>query len=331
MTPTAHLPAPPPGAALRPSTARRTLRVLAIVACLPYVSLKVAWVAGSRIGIPAGSVLLENPRTMAVANSLTVLADVLVVVLALLLTQGWGRRVPAPLLVLPMWGATGLLTPIMTGYPTQLLVAVVTGDDKAAAPSEPFLDPWVFVVVYGGFILQGLTLGTLFALYARDRWGQVWRGRLGERPALGTAPWVRTTALAGAVLALGSAALHLMWASGATAGLSARQSAERDADFYVLEAQWVAFVAVAVASVLLLVLDRPARLRVRPVLALAWIAPASVGCWGAYMSLVALLPTSDPAKRVTPLMQLSYAGDMIIGLLLGACVAAFLRRRSAGA
>lgn len=46
------------------------------------------------------------------------------------------------------------------------------------------------------------------------------------------------------------------------------------------------------------------------------------------MSLVALLPVSNPDQEVTAAMRLSYAGDMITGFLLAACVAAFLRRRS---
>ncbi|MEX0174203.1 hypothetical protein [Streptomyces sp. LMG1-1-1.1] len=331
MTRTAHLPAPAPAADHRPGALRRSLRALAILACLPYIALKVAWVAGSEIGIPAGSALLEHRQMMAVANSVSVVADVLVVVLALLLTQDWGRRVPAWLLALPMWAATGLLTPIMTGYPVQLAVALVTGDEKAAAPSEPFLDDWVFGVVYGGFILQGLALGTLFALYARDRWGHVWRGRLGELPARASGSGARALAAAGAVVALLPASLHLLWATGSTTGLSARRVAERDSDFYVLEAERLAFLLVVVAFTLFLVLRRPARLRVRTTLAAAWTASGAAGCWGAYLSLVALLPDPDPTKRVPELVQLSYAGDMITGFLLAACVVLFLRRRSAAA
>ncbi|WP_426363263.1 hypothetical protein [Streptomyces sp. E-08] len=331
MTRTASPLTPAPAAGHPASAARRALRTLAILACLPYISLKIAWVAGSEIGIPAGSALLEHRQLLVVANSVSVVADVLVVVLALLLTQAWGRRFPAWLLALPMWAATGLLTPIMTGYPTQLAVALVTGDEKAAAPAEPFLDDWVFAVVYGGFILQGLALGTLFALYTRDRWGHLWRGRLGELPARTSGPGARALAVAGAVVALVPAALHVLWAAGSTTGLSARRIAERDSDFYVLEAQWAAFLVAAVVLTLFLVLRRPARLRVRTTLALAWTASGAVGCWGAYMSLVALLPDPDPTKRIPGLVQLSYAGEMITGFLLAACVALFLRRRSAEA
>ncbi|MFJ8299523.1 hypothetical protein ACIQ9R_27050 [Streptomyces sp. NPDC094447] len=331
MTRTARLPARTPAAARRTEGVRRALRALAVAACVPYISLKTAWVAGSEIGIPAGSVLLEHRLPMIVANGVSVLADALVVVLALLLTRPWGRRVPARFLLPPMWAATGLLAPIMTGYPAQLAVGGLTGGEEAAAPAEPFLHSWVFAVVYGGFIVQGLSLGTLFVLYARDRWGGLLRGRLGTLPARTAAPGVRAAALAGAALALFPLAVHTGWAFGATEGLSPRQIAERDADFTVLEAQWAVCLAVAAVAALLLVLRRPAGLRTRTAVALTWTASGAVGCWGAYMSLVALLPDADPAKRLTGLARLTYAGEMITGLLLAACLAAVLRRRSAEA
>ncbi|MGW2299662.1 hypothetical protein [Streptomyces sp. NPDC001809] len=329
MTPTAHLPARTPAADRRTDRVRRALRALAAASCLPYISLKIAWMAGSEVGVPAGSVLLEHRRLMIAVNGVSVLADALVVVLALLLTRPWGRRVPARLLLLPMWAATGLLAPIMTGYPAQLAVAALTGGEGAAAPAEPFLHSWVFVVVYGGFILQGLSLGTLFVLYARDRWGGLLSGRLGALPARTAGPGVRVVALAAAALALFPLAVHTAWAFGVTEGLSPRQIAERDADFTVLEVQWAVCLAVGTVATLLLVLRRPAGLRTRTAVALAWTGSGAAGCWGAYLSLVALMPDADPAKRLTGLARLTYAGEMITGLLLAACLAAVLRRRSA--
>ncbi len=195
----------PPAAAQAPTAeapaalldrSRRVLRAVAIAACVPYLSLKTAWVAGSRVGIPDGSTLLEHRTTMAVANTAGVLLDGAVIVLALLLTRPWGLRMPAWLLALPAWVATGLLTPIMTGYPLQLLVRALGGAvDRPSGSRRPFLHEWVFGVVYTGFIVPGLALGVLFLLYARDRWGMCggggWEscppGRSGRRSA--RAPW----------------------------------------------------------------------------------------------------------------------------------------------
>ncbi|MEU9703383.1 hypothetical protein [Streptomyces sp. NPDC047981] len=330
MTQTApHLPAPKP--TRRPDTARRILRALAGVACLPYISLKIAWVAGSEIGIPAGSVLLEHRTLLIVANSVSVVMDAVVAVLALLLTRPWGLRVRAWLLAFPLWAATGLLAPIMIGFPAQLAVSLFAGPPEPVAGGEPFLDDWVFGVVYGGFIVQGLALGTLFVLYVRDRWSHLWRGTLGDLPARLCGTGTRVTAVVASLLAVAPAAVRLMWALGSTHGLSPAQIARRTDDFYVLEWMRAAFVAVAVVAVLLLVLQRAGSWSVRTVLALAWVGSGAVGCWGAYMTLVTFMPDTDPDKTFTGLAQLTYAGEMITGFLLAGCLALFLRRRSAGA
>lgn len=333
-TPTLPTPAPaaPAGHAPAPASRfRRTLRVLAVLGTLPYIVIKVAWVAGSRIGIPDGSVLLDHPTMMGVANGISVLADAMVVLLAMLLTRPWGLRVRAWLLAFPVWAAIGLLGLIMVAYPAQVVVALVTGQDGGSAgpPDEPFLDAWVFPVVYGGFIIQGLNLGILFVLYARDRWAHIWRGRLGELPATVSGPVLRSCAVAGSVLALVPAALHALWACGVTGGLSPDLASVHDADKAVVDAARMLFLLVAAAAVLALVLRRPAGLRTRTVMALAWVSSGAAGCWGAYMSLVSVLPLADPGKEPTGLMTAAYAGEMITGFLLAGCLAVVLRRRAA--
>ncbi|WP_406860186.1 hypothetical protein ABZO31_07035 [Streptomyces sp. HUAS MG47] len=308
---------------------KKTLRALAVLATLPYISLKIAWVAGSRIGIPENSVLLDDPGLMAAVNAVTILMDAGVVVLALLLTQTWGLRVRSWLLGLPMWAATGLLAPIVIGFPAQLATTAIAGAEQHTAGGRPFLDEWVFSVVYGGFIVQALALGTLFVLYARGRWSHLWAGRIGDLAPDLTGRATRATAVTASVLALLPAALHLLWASGAERGLSAGRIADRTSDFHVLEAVRVAFLLVAVAAVLTLVFRLGKARRVGTPLALAWVGTGGVGCWGAWMMLGALMPASDPAKEPTALMITSYAGEMITGFLLAGCLTVFLRRRGA--
>ncbi|MEV5198163.1 hypothetical protein [Streptomyces sp. NPDC053720] len=75
-------------------------------------ALKAAWVSGSHVGIPDDSPPLDDRTTMIVTNAITILPDSAAVLLTLLLTQAWGRRVPARLLVPPMWAASGLLLPL---------------------------------------------------------------------------------------------------------------------------------------------------------------------------------------------------------------------------
>ncbi|MGR8011267.1 hypothetical protein [Streptomyces hypolithicus] len=328
MTKTEPVPAPPaPTAPV--GLPRRVLRAAAVVSCVPYIALKISWIAGGRTGIPEGSVLLDRPGVMAAVNGVTVVMDATVVVLALLLTQAWGRRVPAWLIALPMWVATGLLTPIATGYPLQLLAKVFTDRGTVPANSEPFLDAWVFAVVYTGFIIQGLTLGTLFALYARDRWGHLWAGAVRDLPDDAVGRGLRATAVAGSALAALAAVPHALWATGSTTGLSRSRIDERTPDFYLLEGTYALFASVAVVTVLALVLRR-GRLPLRTPLALAWLSSATLGCWGGWLLLASAAPSGDGAEASTVLMVLTYAVQMTAGLLLLAAGTAFLRRLGRG-
>ncbi|MFI6487839.1 hypothetical protein [Streptomyces sp. NPDC050564] len=321
-----------PAGPLGSSRLRRILRNVAIVSCAPYLSLKVAWIAGSHLGIPEGSSLLEHRTGMAVANGITVLMDGAVIVIALLLTRPWGLRVPAWLPALPMWVATGLLAPIMTGFPLQILVKALGGSGNKALESgrEPFLDEWVFGVVYTGFIVQGLALGPLFVLYARDRWGYLWRGRVWELPVSRVGAAQRAAAVAAAVLALFPLTTHLLWACGGTAGLSTGRVADRTSDFFVLEVMDVVFLVSTVAGAWILAFRRGRALPVTAPLALAWIGSGAVACWGGWLSLAGL-GVDDIAKRPTELMNLTYAVHMIVGMLVVTLGAHFFAERTAAA
>ncbi|MFC9510193.1 hypothetical protein [Streptomyces sp. NPDC057002] len=321
-----------PRPAVPSSRPRRILRAVAVLSCVPYLGLKAAWIAGSHIGIPEGSALLDDRVGMAVINGLSVLLDSSVIVLALVLTRPWGLKVPAWLPAFPVWVATGLLAPIMTGFPAQLVVkAFGSGAAPAAQGHDTFLHAWVFTVVYTGFILQGIALGALFVLYARDRWGHLWRGRVWELPVGVVGPAHRALAVAAAVLALPPLTVHLLWACGVAAGLSEGRAADRAADFYVLEAVYVLFLLAAVAGGLLLAFRRGRALPVAVPLGLAWVGSAAVACWGGWLSLASLGGVEDLADRPTPLMSLAYAGQMLVGFLVAAIGVYYFAERSARA
>ncbi|MDQ0712489.1 hypothetical protein QFZ55_001941 [Streptomyces luteogriseus] len=312
-----------------PGRTRRILRAVAVVSCVPYLALKAAWVAGSHVGIPEGSSLLDDRLTMAVINGLSILLDSAVIALALVLTRPWGLRVPAWLLAFPVWVATGLLAPIMAGFPAQLVVRAFGGGSASSAGREAFLDEWVFAVVYTGFIAQGLALGGLFVLYARGRWGHLWRGRVWDLPVGAVGPAHRALAVAAAVLALLPLTLHALWACGVSAGLSEGRAADRGAEFYVLEALYVVFLLAAVAGAVLLAFRRGRALPVSVPLGLAWVGSGAVACWGGWLSLASLGGPADLADRLTPLMNLAYAGQMLVGLLVAAIGVYHFAERSA--
>jgi hypothetical protein len=252
-------------------------------------------------------------------------------VLALVLTRPWGLRVPAWLLAFPVWVATGLLAPIMAGFPAQLVVRAFGGGGAEAAGRDAFLHEWVFTVVYAGFILQGLALGGLFVLYARDRWGHLWRGRVWDLPVGVVGAAHRALAVAASVLALLPLTLHVLWACGVSAGLSPGRAADRTGDFYVLEAVYVAFLVAAVTGALLLAFRRGRALPVSVPLGLAWVGSGAVACWGGWLSLASLGGVEDIADRPTPLMHLAYAGQVLVGFLVAAIGAYYFAERSARA
>lgn len=331
-SPTEH---PPPTTPYRMGPVRTVARVLAVAACVPYVGLKLAWLAGGRLGIPDGSPLLDGGVVPAVGNAVTVLMVGCVAVLALLLTRPWGLRVPAWLLVVPMWVSSGLLLPVMTAYPLQMAVRLLGGSGggtgSGGSGGEPFLEPWVFGVVYGGFIVQGIALGTLFALYARERWGHLWQGRLRDLPRTPASAVLRVTAVGVSLVALAPGLAHLLWAAGSTAGLDEGRVAGRTSDFHVLEAVNAIFVAAAVVGVLLVAFRRGGRLPLRVPLVLVWAGSAQVACWVGWLSLAALAGAGDVSDRPTTAMVLIYAGQMLVGTLIALPVAHLLAERARAA
>ncbi|MCM9078837.1 MULTISPECIES: hypothetical protein [Streptomyces] len=310
----------------RPGTGRRILRAVALAATVPYLGLKTVWVCGSHLGIPEGSVLREPGPFLIAANSVTLAMDACVILLVLVLTRPWGIRVPGPLLTVPVFVASGLLTPILLGFPGQLLVRTLGfGTEPAAgAAREPFLDPWVFHVVYTGFTVQGLALAALFVPYARKRWGQAWRGVTGERLPSSTG----VVAAAAAAVGLTVAGVLAYWACGGPAGLGAERADAYCADTAVVSAVHAVCALAAGAGALLLA--RGGTLRARWPLALAWIGAAATLSWGAWMMIASLGPQLDGGEGPTAPTLLIYAGQMITGLLTGTVLIRFLTTRRPG-
>ena len=215
----------------------------------------------------------------------------------------------------------------MVGFPLQLITSGFGGAASADAPKEAFLDAWVFGVVYGGFILQGLALGALFLLYARDRWARVWQGRVRELPAPG--PWRAPPPSPARWQRCCRPSCTCCGCAVRRSALSPGRIDDRGTDFHLLEGVRLLFVVAAVAGALVLAFRRPRGLSVRAPLAVAWTGSGALGCWGGWLLAVALLPQDDATERATGLLTLTYAVEMIAGILLISGVASLLRRRAA--
>jgi hypothetical protein len=146
---------------------------LVVLAVVPYLALKLAWLNGADVGVKDATALAELHSTrMVIGNDVTIALELAAVGLALALASGWGRRVPAWLMLGAGAGATGLLAPILLGLPVgSLLQLTVEGDVDTGGMDH--LSPWVFAVVYGGFGLMAIGILVLAARYAAARWSHV--------------------------------------------------------------------------------------------------------------------------------------------------------------
>ncbi|WP_433047613.1 hypothetical protein [Dactylosporangium sp. CS-033363] len=277
----------------------------AVGAALVYIGVKVLWIAGSDAGVRD---LHGTTRAAWVAdNVVTGLLGVAAAAVALAAFRPWGRRLPAWLVVGPMWIGGGLLAPLVVLLPV-LAVMLLFGWYRLPPVdhTEPELAPWVFVVVYGSFVVLGVALIVALLGYARERFGAVLRER---------APAVSPTRAAqlplawfGALLALGLAGLRLVWAAG---------PGSRDAWMRLTDAM-TALQAVAAAAGLLAIVHgwAPRRPFAVPLLA-AWLGAGGLLAAGA-LSMPGILSGDGWAERGLSFPQ--YAGVTFLGFVAGGLI-----------
>ncbi len=323
----ARCPAPGgPGSVEDMERARAALAAGAVTACLPYLTLKLNWLAGGHLGIPEGSPLLDGGAALWSVNALTVAMDATVLLLVLALVRPFGQRLPGALLALPLWGAAGLLGPIAVAFPLQAVTGVLrSGGGSGDGDPGQLLEGWVWTLVYTGFTLQALALGGLFALYVRRRWGALLRSPL------------RTGATPGATEGAGA------WAAFAVAVLAVLPAAVSHTDFAldsggagdrrIVEATFAAYTVLAVLGTARLLhsgTSRRARARLWPTLVTAGTASAVLACWGGWLLLGSL---SGGGRTVGQhddrAAEWTYAAQLLAGLLFTALLARALRRRAA--
>ena len=182
----------------------------AIVACLPYLTLKIAWLAGSAVGTVGHGTAEMGDTQHVVGNAVTLGMDLVAIVVALAFTYRWGQRLPAWLVLVPIWVGTGLLAPIALGVPLGVLVQGFAGGSASAADNG--LRGWVYGVVYGGFTVQAIMLLVAFVLYARTRWARVFSMRTQDLRVGVLRPFQTLLVNVAAVVATGYGVLQLVWA-----------------------------------------------------------------------------------------------------------------------
>lgn len=296
----------------------------AIVACTPYLALKLAWLAGIRLGVSDDAM---NDGALRALNGLTFGMDAIVVVVALALIRPWGKRLPAWMPVLPMWFATGLLGTIVLIVPLQLLVGLFA--DTGGASDDSTMSGWVPTVVYGGFIAQGIALVALFGIYVSERWGAMLRCRIRDLGNTPTAPVQRIAAVAAAATAALPIGFHLLWATGSERGISDYLSDDRGPYSYTSDAVLAALCVAGVVGAWLIAFRRaPGRPLLLPV-GLGWLGAGAMVGWGGWMLLTGSVPTEDEGPRLAAAMQLVYSAQVLAGVLVLVVGAAAFAERAA--
>ena len=158
--------------------------------------------------------------------------------------------------------------------------------------------------------------------------GRAWPGRGPPRPGASPAgdrgrlpPSTGVVAAASAPVGLVVAAVHAFWAFGGTAGLDAEYSAETGV---VSAAHGLCALAAAAGSLLL---ARGGAFRAIWPLALAWTGAGATLTWGAWMLIASAGPQLDGGERPAAALLLTYAGQMITGLLAAAVLVRYLGSR----
>jgi hypothetical protein len=297
-----------------PGRLRLAVCAATIAACVPYLTLKIAWLSGGTIGWNDAEAVQDS--ALYVGNAITMGMDAVAVLVALAFTFRWGRRIPAWLVLTPIWVAVGLLAPIVLAVPLGTLLQTLfspeplTGGDSA-------VQGWVYGVVYAGFTLQGLGLLAAFCLYARNRWPGVFTVRTVDVPRGESGSLQALLARAASVFAVVFAAVHLFWAFGGTAGLRADELDHRNLAQQLADGVW-GLLALAGAAALVAIVRRGARpSRFVAPLAVAWTGSASTFTWSLYGLIVALTQPGFLASDSTAAAGLTGLAGLFAGLLMG--------------
>jgi hypothetical protein len=249
----------------------------AIACALPYLALKIVWLAGGTLGVADPTIIRD--ASMIALNAVTAGMDLVGIGIALAFTHRWGMRIPAWLILPPMWVASGLLARFVVWVPITAAISALASDALPRVVGGP-VRPWVYVLVYIEFAGLGVGLMLAFLLYARTRWADTLQSATGAFQQGAThavqVPLANTTAL----LATAAGVLRLAWAFGAPIGLSEEAVARRTILGSLIDAIDGAMMIGAAAGVLMMVHRLGRNTPFWLPLAMIWVGAGSLFAWG---------------------------------------------------
>jgi len=286
-------------------TLRRRAASAVVVAVTPYLLIKVAWTAG--LFLPTAQMGESGWRAI---NAATAALAAAAIVLAMAFSRPWGERVPAWLVALPVWVATGLLVPVVLLAPV-LGPAAVARDQEAGA-AEVWSHEQVLVMVS----LVGVGIGLPLALvgYARARWPWAFSGTVGA--GRGHTQQLRTTLArlaAGGALALGLTKVY--WASGGVLGLDADRLHLRDEWWHLLSLSTGVWAVLGAWGLLVTTTCRGASRFVVP-MAAVWTSSSVMFAQNLYSALSATRADAQPAPEHPLALVLTTDAGLVLGALM---------------
>lgn len=321
----------------RPAVAlSRRLRVARLVAgygaiacALPYLALKIVWLGGGTLGV-ADRVMMGD-ASMVALNAVTAGMDVVGIGIALAFTHRWGLRIPAWLLLPPMWVATGLLARFVVWVPITAAIKVLAAESVPRVTGGPVL-PWVYVLVYIEFVGLGIGLIVAFLLYVRARWPDTVGSTAGASPPGATHAVQVPLANGASLLAIGAAALRLAWAFGVPVGLSHEAAARRTLLGSSLNAIDAAMMVAGGIGLLMIVHRIGRKTPFWLPLAMTWVGSGSLFGWGLWPLANVLAQTALLRGTArTALINLIDLLCTLVGLTMGLlALFALAERRATG-
>ena len=298
----------------------------AIASALPYLALKLVWLAGGGLGVADERMMRE--ASMVALNVVTAGMDLVAIGIALAFTHEWGAKIPAWLVLPPMWVATGLLAKFVTAVPILAVVEALRSDTSGRSVAGP-VQPWVYTVVYTGFLGMGVGLMLAFVLYVRERWRGAFE--VGAQPPSNRRSVEMPLAAAAAIMAVAVSALHLGWAFGAEIGVPQQIAAERSLSSSLVHSLDAAIMIAGAAGVLMIVHGRSGRMPFWIPLTMAWVGGGFLFAWGLWHMVVVLGNTPLASGGGMVLVNFASLVRLIAGLVIGVLLLLVVTEREAAA
>lgn len=291
----------------------------AAAALVPYLVIKVVWVAGALLGLlPVGRGFTLGGWL--VLNTVTVGMAAVGITLGLALVRPWGMKIPGRLVAFVAWVGSGFLVSILPFVVASALVDSGAGGSQGSGSGgthdEAAMPGWEAALVECSFVGTGIALAIALPAYLWRRWPHALRRAEHPRMKLWPAAAAAATGLA-----------WLYWAAGGPVGIAHRD--ERPADWHVLVGVSACWALAASAAVVVLARRRPPHLPYRLLLALSWLGSGSMFAWSGWRLpatlYVALARPSSVAYPEVPAIAVALHA---IAVLAGAGIMRSLLRSS---